>query len=144
MKKIILKFVFRKYRKDIEEIFVQDMIAGIPKEVTDVATTFLYSAKNKMEKWLLYQSYILTRKCASDFKNATFYYGMLTQIKFLLLLTGKAPVVESKGEIKINRKKDTSLDDVDDFLEGMKTFKQPDESTKDKESKDRKDAESKV
>lgn len=121
MKKI-LNYLFKKYESYFQELFIQSLIGEIPTSVHEPTVDFLTTAGQKLEKWLLYQSWIIQRKSASEPKYTMLYQGMLVEIKLLLMLaTKKAPPIMEKT--KETKKEVNPFEGVEAFREGFKKLK---------------------
>lgn len=115
----ILKFLYNKYEKQFQDFFVESLIGYIPKDVNEPAIDFLKQGSERLEKWLLYQSYYLNRKAINDLKNAERYQGMLLNIKFLLIVSAQ----KRKQKQYVKEEKKESIDPmkgVETFLKGEK------------------------
>lgn len=90
MKKLFLTYLFNNNKQFFEELLIDELIAKTPSATEEPALTFLSNGKEKLEKWLLYQSYFLQKRSASDVKNSFLYQGGLLYIAvFLKLISQK-------------------------------------------------------
>src|SRR5258708_1960865 len=95
MKKFLVKFCFRHYKKEIENKFLIDMYGMITERLKQSSIDFLANGKDKLEKFFSIQAYEMQRRSIMDNKNAQVYQGMLLHIKSLLLLVRAGKSVET-------------------------------------------------
>lgn len=117
--KRFLKFLYLRYRTTFEEFLVEDMIGQIPNKVQAEALEFLGKGKDKLEKWIWFQSYSIQRRAVGDLHRANVYHGMQVYMKVLLALVQGVKVVEREPPITIPKGPDP-LDGVKAFEAGIK------------------------
>lgn len=121
--KIILKFLFERYKPYFSSLFVESLVGEMPKEVNDSAIAFLANGKEKLEKWLLWNSYLIHRKAMGDLNNSQYYLGILTHIKILTILVTKNKPTEKiiiENEKSTEKKYEKEIEGVDKFLKAKK------------------------
>lgn len=81
MKKII-KFLFKKYRREFDSFYIEDMFGNIPREVTDNALKFMLTGKKDLDRWIRWQAYVCQRKLI-EIKTGGIYISTLVILKTL-------------------------------------------------------------
>jgi len=122
MKKII-KLLYRRYPKVFYECVVSDFLGTIPKAVTDNALGVFEERREKLQKWFLYQSFVIQRKAVSDIRKADFYLGMLTNIKMYLTLIENNEFQKPKEEVKKVVEKPDNSKEISAVEKFRKSFK---------------------
>lgn len=118
-----LRELYKKNPESFWEIMTEDMIGRIPKSLQAPADDFLKTAGPKWESWLLWQSWKIQRRAATEPKHHDSFLGMLAIVGWLLHLVTKSPVRQPKEVKKVESLSDKlpeSLEDVMAFTEGMK------------------------
>jgi hypothetical protein len=102
----------------------EEFLGNVPKKVADPAITLLAEQREVIEKWLVYEAYLIQRRSINDIRRSDFYLGMLTNIKILL------KIFESKGKEGTYKKdfgKVKTMEEykkeLDSHLAGVKKFK---------------------
>jgi len=122
MKKFLLNFVFRHYRTDIEDRFIDDVFGEVPKELTENSLKFLLSGGTSFDRWMRVSSYALQRKLKQPNKEvgqvatAGLIFFKTLDVMMSRLQAGQklAPIEESMVEPKQNVEDD--LRGVDEFF----------------------------
>ena len=103
------------------EIMTQDMIGKMPKTLKDPADEFLKTAGPKWESWLLYQSWKIQRRAATEPKHHDSFLGMIAFVGWLLHMATKsaiAPKKEASRPEAPKEKVDPTIG-VQEFIIGM-------------------------
>lgn len=109
-----LKFLYNRYETKFQDFLVESMVGYIPKDVHEPTVEFLKNGSEKLEKWLMFQSYQINRRAMTDFKNTERYQGMLVNIKTFLLISA------AKKQVRITKDKEVKKEK--DPLEGVQKF----------------------
>lgn len=96
MKKIVLSYLFYKYRDFFEEKMVEEFMAKTSDEVKEPALDFLAHGKQKLEKWILFQSYFMQRKAVNDISKAQFYQGAMLYLAIFLKVISQHKVIRTE------------------------------------------------
>lgn len=105
MKKTLLRWVYLRYRSFFYNIFVEEFLGDIPKDVEEPAMKFLSQGKDRMEKWALFQAHVLQTRLETDPDKIQLYKGMMLMLK-LLLVHVDAPIRTPKKESEQKPKRD--------------------------------------
>ena len=111
----ILRFIYKRYETKFQDFMVESLVGYIPKDVHEPTVEFLKQGSEKLEKWLLFQSYQINRRAITDFKNTERYQGMLVNIKTFLLISAAKQQKEIPKE-KEREKEEDPLVGVEKFL----------------------------
>lgn len=90
------------------EMLVAEFLGDIPKQVNENAIGVMGERKEKLEKWLLWQAYLVQRKAVSDLRRADYYFGVLSHIKILLSLISSVKSVDIEPVQSLAKKEDMS------------------------------------
>ena len=123
MKNLILKILFERYKVIFEDMMVKELIAKTPTDSEEPAMNFLSNGKEKLEKWLLFQSYHLQKRSASDPKSSAIYNGGLLYIAVFLKL-----VNQNKKEVKVIsqiKEEESVFAKLDNVFDGLRKYKKP-------------------
>lgn len=126
MIKNFIRFLYRRYPKVFYECVSEDFLGSIPKRINENALAVFEERRETLQKWFLYQSFIIQRKAVSDIRRADFYLGMLTNIKMYLTLIESDEVKVPKQVIpKKQPREDISkeIGAVEAFRKGLKKDK---------------------
>jgi hypothetical protein len=124
MKRRILRAIYATNRDFLKDLMVEELLADVPKALTDQSIEILGEKRVKFTKWLTYQAYWLHRRNVSDVASKDKTYGMLLQIKAMMHLIqgtraiddesiGSKPEAEGKTDIK------SELESVEKFRKGV-------------------------
>ena len=81
--KIILRWIFNKYRSDFDTFYVEDMFGEIPREVSENALNFMLTGKKQLDKFFRWNAYIIQKKLLRVNKHSESYLGGLVFIQTL-------------------------------------------------------------
>src|SRR5258708_12993924 len=121
MKNFLVNFVYKKYRKELEDKIVEEYYGFIPKGINEPVLEFLSSARNGLEPLFCIQAYKIQKRSIEDSKHAENYNGMLMHIRSLLVMIQRGKI--EREEIKIVEKEDDPFEKVQGFLKGFKEKK---------------------
>lgn len=121
MKRLFLKWIYRKYEAQFADIIVEEFFGNIPRDVAVPALDFLANSRTVLEKFFSIQAYNLTRKAIGSGKNVEFYNGALMIIKAFAL--GMNRTRTQKVEPITNEKEIDPLEGVNEFLKLSKDEK---------------------
>lgn len=100
----------------------EDMIGVAPRSTQAVAEDFLKTAGPKWESWLLFQSWKIQRRAATEPKHHDSFLGMLAILGWLLHLANRSPIrTEMVGPKPIKKEEKNPQDGVDEFIKGFNT-----------------------
>lgn len=114
----MLRFLFNRYKKQFEDMLVEEFYGSIPASLREPSIEFLAQNKNTLERFFTIQAYIVQRRAVGDIKNAEVYKGVLIHIKSLLLVVSRAKVVVKDSTIETDKEKPE--DGIMDFLSKAK------------------------
>ena len=119
--KTILRFLFNKYRRQFDDLFIEDLIGEIPPEVSEGTLKFLTTGKKQLDRWMRWEAYVLQRKMQQPIKHSEAYFGGLVFIQALATMLNR---MEQTGklfsdDVKVNVKHDVEKDiaGVDEFFQ---------------------------
>ncbi len=124
MKKV-LRIVYNRYKRIFYELFVEEFIGEMPKEVSEPAMNFLMGSREKMEKWIFYQAYWVQRRGVSEGINRRkdeIYMGMMVYLKMLLVICSLAKPKSKKEEQELSEsvKEITKVVNIDEEITNFK------------------------
>ena len=122
MKDSLLRFFFKRYKHDFEDLFVEEMVGAIPKDIREPSVTFLANGKEVLTRFFLFQSYVLQRRAVSDIEGVERYHGMLVMLKYLMLLISESDVRTPEKATSPEKVKTDVTIGVEEFLTGMKSL----------------------
>lgn len=114
---MILQFIYRKYKKEIHDLMIQDLLLNIPNKVGKPAIEVVGPKRESVIKWLYYEANAVSRRNPVDFGNIERRNGILIMIQALISAFGNVTVAE---EVKIEKKDITK---TPDWIEGINKFK---------------------
>ena len=124
MKKLV-RWLFKHRRKEMEDLFIEDLIGDVPKEVSENALHFLVSGKKQLDPWLRWEAYVLQRKMIRPLKGSEGYVGALVFIQTLATImnrleqTKRLFPVDEHGVPKNTAEE--SLRGVDEFFQNQRS-----------------------
>lgn len=101
MKNKILDYLYNKNKQYFEEKIISELMLKTPPIVEEPALDFLSQGKERLEKWLLYQSYYLQRKSVADVNNAQFFQGAMLYISIFLKVINQRKAVKTTEVKKV-------------------------------------------
>ena len=127
MKKFLVNFVFKHYRKEIEDVFIADIFGEVPSKLNENSLKFLLTGGTEFSKWMRISSYSLQRKLQQPVKDGgSTYIGGLIFFKTLdvmmsRLQTGQRLLPVEDSAVEIPRKLEDNLAGVDEFFKRSET-----------------------
>jgi len=127
----LIKYVLKFHREKVLNAVILDYFGSIPTNVSEPAIGFLEEKRNAIDKWLIYQSYVLQRRMVHDPKNAQVIFGMLLELKLMkqMIAAGKElpPEVEGTktvGQVRKEReeREAEAAKELEEALKGAKEF----------------------
>jgi len=110
----MLKIIFKLYKRQLTDLFIEDLIGEIPKSVNEPATDFLKTARVPLEKWLMYQSFQLQKRAMYSPKDAPTLNGCLLYIRVIMAIVTKEKIKKIEPESPVVEK--NPLDGVKEFM----------------------------
>lgn len=125
MKRAILRLIYLSFRREFEDLLVEDLIGIIPSDVREPAISFLRSGKKQLTRWLMFNAYHLQRRSVTDKRNAEQFHGMLIFTKFLMSMVndGASDAMEAEPVFSVPEQKKDPSAGLSDFMEGFKSKK---------------------
>src|SRR5258708_34712091 len=119
--KNILCWIFKKYRREFDDLYIYDMFGEIPPEVTEGTLRFLLTGKKQLDRWLRWEAYVLQRKMQQPLKRAEGYVGGLVFIQALVTMMNRMETEKrlfpSEGKVPVVNDVAKDLAGVDEFFE---------------------------
>lgn len=84
IKKIILTYVYSKYKHHFENLIIEDLLSGVPEDVKKIGLENLGKSKDKIVKWLYFEANSIYRRSPLDFSSLERRNGMLIFIYALI------------------------------------------------------------
>lgn len=110
---MILKLIFKLYRKRIEELFVDEIIGIAPASIKEPVFRLLREQQEPFQKWLVWSSWNIQKRLSLE-KGSEELKGILLHIRALMFIANespKTPLVEPRQE-----KPSDPMDGVKKFL----------------------------
>jgi hypothetical protein len=114
----ILRYIYTRNEKLFNDFLVESIVGKIPKDINEPSIDFIKNGGEKLERWIMYQVYYLNRRMVADPKGAERYQGMLTNLKFFLVLASTR-----KKEVKTSIEEKKEVADPMVGVEKFKNFK---------------------
>jgi hypothetical protein len=121
MKKKFLKWVFGKYRVDIEDVFISDMFGDVPADLTENSLKFLLSGGTNFDKWMRVSSYALQRKLQQPNKDVG-SVAVAGLIFFKTLAIMMSRLEQGKKLLPVDEQAITAQQDLEKDLRGVDEF----------------------
>jgi len=122
MPKIILKFLYNRYKNEFYNLLVEDLLMNIPNKVGKPAIEIVGAKKDTVTKWLYFEANSIARRSITDFPSIERRNGMLIAIQaFIIALSNplfkeeKIPEVKAKSDVPV----ESYLSGIDSFKRGM-------------------------
>lgn len=127
MIKKLLRTLYWAYRQQFYELFIEEFLGEIPKEINEPAVSFLGQGKERLEKWLLFHAHLLQRRVETDPKKIERYHGMLLYLKLILVVTlrsadNKPPQIKGTVDVEEGEEPKDFLEGVYSAVEGLKKY----------------------
>lgn len=128
------RILFDLNKNEFLDYVVEDLFKSIPNKVSDNAISVLNEQRTKIDKWFLWQAFVLQRRLVNNPTEAATIMGMLLQIKVMMHMLSEGVVSDelapdtspaSKAAAD-RRRKDAEdhkkeMDGVDAFKKGKQT-----------------------
>lgn len=117
--KHIIRWFFRKYPKEFEDVFISDLFGDIPKEVMDDSLRVLNTGRKELDRFFRWNAFVLQRKIQQPLRHAESYIGGLVFIKTLATILDRASSPKEKTDmepIEEPKRLDDALAGVDSFF----------------------------
>lgn len=83
------RILFDLNKNEFFDYAVEDLFGSIPARVSDNAISILSEQRTKVDKWFLWQAFVLQRRLVNNPTEAAAIMGMLLQIKVMMhMLSG--------------------------------------------------------
>ena len=93
-----LRKTFEKNKKQFFEFALDDLYGQVPSKVSDPGLRVLQEQREKVDRWLMWQAYVLQRRMLYNPKEAPLLMGMLLQIKILSFALSGGVASDGKTE----------------------------------------------
>ncbi len=120
MKEKFLRYVYKKYKKELEEMFIESYYGFIPSSVREPSLDFMASARTVLESFFSIQAYNIQKRAIQDSNNTDKYNGMLIHIRSLLAAIQRGKL--HKEEFTVPEKVEDPLSTVNEFTENLKNY----------------------
>lgn len=99
----MLRFIFKRYRTQFENFFVEELIGDAPADVKAPVFDLLKQQRDPFMKWLVWNSWNIQKRMAND-ENRDVLRGVLLFIRVLMSIAGKESIVHEapKDEKKLD------------------------------------------
>lgn len=124
--KHVIRILYKMYPRIFHDLIVEDFYGYIPKKISNQAVYVLNEKRAKVDQWLLYQVHMLrTRIPKHDVANQT-TYGMLLQIRLLMLMLGNSAGASEDAKPKSSDADARKMaeEELESALDGVENFRQ--------------------
>lgn len=122
IKRTFIRWMFNKYRKQFEDLFIADVFDEVPHDLTQNSMQFLLSGGTNFDRWMRISSYVLQRKLEQPRKegSGTFVGGLIffQTLNIMMSRLQHGKIMQSPEEVEIipDVDLDKSLEGVDEFF----------------------------
>lgn len=88
------RILFDLNKSEFFEYAIEDLFGSVPNKVSDNGVSVLREQRTKVEKWFMWQAFVLQRRLVNNPKDATMIMGMLLQIKVMLHMLAGGTVTD--------------------------------------------------
>lgn len=120
MKKSILRYLYKRYQRDFEDLLVESFVQNVPEKTTYDGFDVIREHKAKFQRLTNYFAYELHRRMANDSRNSERYQGMFIQLKMLNQVIGSRP--DLVDPLKNEQVSEPIQNKYEDFIEAATTF----------------------
>lgn len=91
MKKAILRWIYNRYLKEFQDIFIDAMLLSIPEKIYEPALEVMAKQRTHFVRWIYFEANSIFRRSPTDFGGAERRNGMLILLHALLIIIGRMP-----------------------------------------------------
>ena len=125
-KKLNLEKIYTENKEFFESMLVREFVGYIPKNMEEPVLKIFSEHAELMQRWVMWQSWYINKKCLHDPLKLTRYDGMMVYLKVLFLMaeSNKKPVVKNEVTTEVKEKEkpwvEVALDGLNDFISSIK------------------------
>ena len=123
MKKIILRWIYRRFAAKFEDFLVEDYVKGIPEVVQHGMESVFDSQKAKFRRANDFLAFQLHQRMRNDPKNSERYQGMFVQLKLMDVMLKSRPDIKPVTPAQVEAKTE-KFDYSKNIDEVLKTHKE--------------------
>lgn len=115
---MILRFLYKRFTKEFNNLMVEDLLMNIPNKVGRPAIEIVSSKREPVIKWLYYEANAVSRRVPTDFGNLERRNGILIMIQAFITALATSGFPDEPKVVITEKTKETV-----DWRKGINEFK---------------------